>query len=158
MRYHSRHPKKEITDPAALHDVVARAKHLTLALCRKAEPYLVTVNYAFDQNRDCFYFHCATEGRKLDMLEANPQVYGQILEDLGYLVGKCDHSYRTVQFEGSAALVADPEEKLRALEMLVDALEPDPASVKARLLRDADINRVAIVRIDVSSWSGKHNP
>jgi nitroimidazol reductase NimA-like FMN-containing flavoprotein (pyridoxamine 5'-phosphate oxidase superfamily) len=153
--YHSRHPEKAITSPAELSAVVSGQKFLTLALCAENRPYLVTISHAFDAERNCFYFHCAPTGRKIDLIRANPQVYGQVLEDHGYLAGQCDHAYRTVQFDGRAELVEDAVEKLHALNLLVEALEPEPEPVKARLLKPARLDTIAVVRVTVTGWSGK---
>lgn len=153
--WHTRHPDKAITDPAELSAIVAGQKFLTLALCAEGRPYLVTLSHAFDPERNCFYFHCSPTGRKLDLIRANPQVYGQVLEDRGYVAGECEHRYRTVQFDGQAELVADPDEKLRALRLLIGRLEPEPEPVKARLLKPERLDGVAVIRVAVSGWSGK---
>ena len=153
--WHTRHPEKEITDQAEMREVVAGQKFLTLALCAESRPYLVTISHALDPERNCLYFHCSPVGRKIDLIRTNPLVYGQVLEDRGYAAGECDHHYRTVQFDGRAELVSDPEEKLHAFELLVDALEPDPEPVKEKMLSPARLEGVAIVRVTVTEWSGK---
>ncbi len=157
MNWHTRHPEKAITDQAEIQTIVAGQKFMTLALCSDNRPYLVTISHAFDPERGCLYFHCSPVGRKVDLLRANPQVYGQVLEDRGYAAGECDHRYRTVQFEGRAELVTDAEEKLRAFNLLVDALEPDPEPVKERLLKPGRMEGVAIVRVTATGWSGKQS-
>lgn len=153
--WHTRHPDRAIADPAEIARIVAGQKFLTLAMCAENEPYLVTLSHAFDAERNCFYFHCAPSGRKLDVIRANPQVYGQVLEDCGYVPGECEHRYRTIQFEGTAGLVTDPDEKLRALRLLIDRLEPEPEPVKARLLKSERLGGVAVLRVEVAGWSGK---
>jgi uncharacterized protein len=153
--WHLRHPDKEITDPAALAAVVAGQKFLTLALCAENRPYLVTISHVFDPGRNCFYFHCSPVGRKLDLIRSNPHVYGQVLEDLGYKAGECDHAYRTVQFDGVAEFVTDPGEKSAALLRLIEFLEPEPGPVKERNLKAARLEGVTIVRVTVTGWSGK---
>lgn len=153
--WHTRHPDKAVTDPAEIARIVAGRKYMTLAMCSENQPYLVTISHAFDAERNCFYFHCSPVGRKMDLIQANPHVYGQVLEDLGYVVGDCSRRYRTVQFDGRAELVSDPEEKLRAFKLLVDALEPEPGPVKDRMLAPARLEGVAIVRVTATGWSGK---
>jgi len=69
--------------------------------------------------------------------------------------GECEHKYRTVQFDGTAELVADPDEKLRALRLLIGRLEPEPEPVKARLLQPERLTGVAVIRVTVTGWSGK---
>jgi len=154
--YHQRRPELAIAQPAELLEIIQGQEHLTLALCRDHEPYLVTVNYAYDTAERCFYFHCAGEGKKIDYLKANPIVWGQVLEDGGYLAGRCDHAYRTVQFRGRAEFVEGLEEKRRALALMIERLEPDPEPVKARLLAEGRVKKVTIVRVRVLEMTGKH--
>ena len=156
-RWHTRHPDKAITDRVQLLAVVCAQKHLTLAVVSAGRPYLATVNFGFDEAVDVFYFHCSRKGRKADAIRGNPGVYGQILDDRGYLPGECDHAFATVQFEGRAEFIEGSEEKRRALALLIDHCEPDPDPVKARLLKAAGIESVGVVRVKVSSWSGKTN-
>ncbi|MFO7676499.1 MAG: pyridoxamine 5'-phosphate oxidase family protein [bacterium] len=156
-RWHTRHPDKAITDRDRLLAMVRAQKHLTLAVVSAGRPYLATVNFGFGEAADTFYFHCSRQGRKADAIRENPEVYGQVLDDRGYLPGECDHSFTTVQFEGRAEFVEDIEEKRRALALLIDHCEPDPGPVKTRLLRAAGVESVGVVRVKVSSWSGKTN-
>jgi len=153
--WHNRHPDKVIADPAEIARIIAGQKFLTLAMCAENEPYLATLSHAYDAERNCFYFHCAPTGRKLDIIRANPRVYGQVLEDCGYVAGECEHRYRTVQFEGTAAPVVDPDKKLHALRLLIERLEPTPDPVKARLLVPERLAGVAVIRVEVTGWSGK---
>jgi hypothetical protein len=43
-----------------------------LAMSDDGEPYAIPVNHAYEDGR--FTFHCATSGRKLDIIERNPNV------------------------------------------------------------------------------------
>ncbi|MHC4470000.1 MAG: pyridoxamine 5'-phosphate oxidase family protein [Planctomycetota bacterium] len=155
--YHLRLSEKEITDREEMLEIIERESHLTFAMCRGDEPYLVTVNYAFDAAEDAFYVHCATEGKKLDILEENPRVWGQVLTDDGYMQGECNHAFRSVHFGGTAEMVTDREEMLRALTLMVDHLEDDPAPVRERLVVEGKMGDVAIIRIRVEEMTGKRN-
>ena len=101
-KYHTRHPEKEITDHSEILRIVKSQKFMTIAMSKDNEPYLVTVNHAFDEEKNCFYFHCSKTGKKADFIHSNTKVWGQILEDNGYLVRQCDHAYRSVHFTGLA--------------------------------------------------------
>lgn len=157
--YHLRRSEKQIRSHAELLEIIRGHRFVTLAMCKDNEPYLVTVNYGFDEAEDCFYFHCAAQGKKIDYLRANPIVWGQVLEDRGYLAGECDHAFRTVQFRGRAEFVADPQERLRALRLLVDQLEPDPEAVWRRMQQHtAGFQGVCVVRVRVLEMTGKQGP
>lgn len=155
--YHVLRRDREIVDPDEIMDIVRRQAVLTIGMARDGVPYLVTVNYAYDASRKAFYFHSARAGKKVDYLEANPSVWCQILEDRGYLTGRCDWSYRSVHFPGTARFVRDADEARHALSLLLDKLEPDPG-VRQRLLGEADLGEVAVCRIDPGPFTGKENP
>ena len=114
--YHFHHPEKMFTDRAELLEIIGGQRLMTLAMAVDGQPYLITVNYGFDAEANCFYFHCAPEGKKLDYLRANPNVWGQVVENRGYVTGKCDHAYRSVHFAGQVDFLEDEEEKRAALD------------------------------------------
>ena len=155
--YHLRRSEKAIEDEAEIRAIIEEAEHMTLALTRGDEPYLVTVNFAFDAAESCFYFHCATEGKKLEFLAANPRVWGQVLIDDGYIDGSCDHAFRTVQFPGTAEPVVSRDEKASALMRMADQLESDPDAIRERSIDGRDLDDVLIYRIRAEGFTGKRN-
>jgi nitroimidazol reductase NimA-like FMN-containing flavoprotein (pyridoxamine 5'-phosphate oxidase superfamily) len=155
-RYHFHHPEKMFTDRAELLDVIAGQRLMTLAMAAEGRPYLVTVNYGFDPVHDCFYFHCAPEGKKIAYLRANPSVWGQVIEDHGYLIGKCDHVYRSVHFEGRVAFLEE-EKKRDALILMIRQLEPEPEPVIERLITQARLAKTAVGRLLVLEMTGKRH-
>ncbi|WEU40140.1 MAG: pyridoxamine 5'-phosphate oxidase family protein [Candidatus Odinarchaeum yellowstonii] len=153
--YHSRRPERAITDLKEILEIIKTQRYMSLALCKDNIPYLVTVTYVFDFGDYCFYFHCANTGRKIDYIRANPVVYGEILEDDGYLDGECLHAFRTVQFTGEAEIIVDEEIKRRALSMLIEKHESNPEMSKKRFMREGKIEKTAIIRIKVYEFTGK---
>lgn len=154
-KYHNRRPEKVINDQTEMLAIIREQKFLTFALAKDNEPYIVTVNYAYDEAANCFYFHAAKAGKKIDYLNANPTVWGQILEDQGYLQGECNHAYRTVQFKGQAELITNLEEQRHALHMMIDRLEATPEPMKKQFIEESAFKNVAIYRIKVEGFSGK---
>ncbi len=153
--YHMRRSEKKIKNQEEIIDIINSQKYLTMAMSKDDEPYLVTLNYAFDEREMKFYFHCAKEGKKIDYLKENNKVYGQILDDLGYCEGRCDHSYRSVQFNGVVSFLDDEEEKREALCLMVEQLEEEPEKVIGRMVEKADMGGVKVGQIKVENVSGK---
>ncbi len=156
--YHLRRPEQAIADPAEMQAIIESQKYMTLALCRENEPYLVTVNYAYDADERCFFLHCAPRGKKMDYWRANPVVWGQVMSDDGYCDGECNHAYRSVHFRGLVEFVEEREAKKQALYRLIDRLESDPGATRQRLVNDRSVDCVAVVRVRVVEMSGKRNP
>ncbi len=155
QKYHLRRHDKEFKEQSALDRILRSTRYITLSMCMDDEPYLVTLNHGFDQERGCLYFHCAPKGKKLDILRANPRVWGMAVEDLGYLDGKCDHAYRSVMFGGSVFFLSEVEEKRRALEIMIHQQESDPEKVILEQLKPGAIRAVTIGRIDIEEMTGK---
>jgi uncharacterized protein len=156
--YHQRRPEKTITDEGEILDIIDGQAFMTLAMSKDNEPYLVTVNYAFDAAQRCFYFHCAPTGKKLDFLRANPLVWGQVIEDRGYLDGECNHAFASVYFRGHVTFLETEEEKRRALGAMIDHLESDPEAVKQRLLKTDSMAKTVLARVQVEEMTAKNNP
>ena len=135
--------------------ILESAKYVTVAMSVNDEPYLVTLSHGYDREENCIYFHCAQEGKKIDILKENDTVWGQALEDHGYADGSCDHLYATTQFKGRVTFLRDSKEKRHALSIMIHQLESDPQKVTEEQVTEDSVERVNIGRIDISYMSGK---
>ncbi len=150
-----RRKEKEITDGTEMIEILRKAQHITVAMCREKEPYLVTLSHGYDEEQGCIYFHCAMEGKKIDILKQNSVVWGQALIDLGYVQGACDHLYATTQFRGKVAFINDNAEKEHALRVMIRDIDDDPDKVISEQITEKSVKRVNIGRIDIDYMSGK---
>ena len=91
MSFHLRRKDREIADHDVLKRVLKSTKYLTMALCMNNEPYLVSLSHGYDESRNCLYFHCASEGKKLVYMTANSKVWGQAVQDYG-VTDDCDYA------------------------------------------------------------------
>lgn len=150
-----RRKEKAIREEHEMHSILRTAKYVTIAMCSNNEPYLVTLSHGYDSQDNCIYFHCAEEGKKLDILRENTNIWGQAVLDHGYATGKCDHLYVSVHFKGHVTFITDIEEKRKALTVMVNQLEPDPSHVIDEQFTIKSLKRVNIGRIDIDYMSGK---
>jgi uncharacterized protein len=156
--YHQRRPEKAITIRTEMLDIIDGQAIMTLAMCKENEPYLVTVDYAFDPSCDCFYFHCGRAGKKMDYLRVNPVVWGQVIEDIGYVDGECDHAFRSVHFRGRVTFLDSAGDKRKAVYLMIDHLESDPDTVKARFAKPDALDDVVIAQVHVEEMTAKEGP
>jgi nitroimidazol reductase NimA-like FMN-containing flavoprotein (pyridoxamine 5'-phosphate oxidase superfamily) len=152
-----RRKEKRIEDIAAIKNILKSTRYITLAMCHNNQPYLVTLSHGYDDEKNCLYFHCAGQGKKLDILKANNTVWGQAIIDLGYVPGKCDHLYQSVHFRGEVFFLEDSQEMKQALEVMIRQLEKYPGKVMAEQLGEASIRKVVIGRIDLKEMWGKQS-
>jgi len=150
-----RRKDKAVTDIREMREILRTAQYVTLAMCLNDEPYLVSLSHGYDEERNCIYFHCAKEGKKIDILKANNLVWGQALVDHGYVQGACDHLYATTQFRGRVTFAEDIEEKEHALRLMIESLDDNPEEIIEKQLAPESIQRAKIGRIDIDHLSGK---
>ncbi|MBN1244588.1 pyridoxamine 5'-phosphate oxidase family protein [Candidatus Bathyarchaeota archaeon] len=153
MSFHVRRKDREITDSDALKKVLKSTKYVTVALCRGNEPYLVSLSHGYDETRNCLYFHCADEGKKLVYLKANSKVWGQAVLDYG-VTDECDYAYTSVHFKGTGSLIDDLSEKQHAIEVLVRQLSENPEEKLAKI-KPEKLAKTTMGRIDIDYMSGK---
>ncbi len=146
---------KEITKIDEIKNILKKTKHVTIAMCVNNEPYLATLSHGYDEQKNCIYFHCATEGKKITILQANNHVWGQALIDRGYVQGACDQLYTTAQFSGRVTFVEDITEKDHALRIMIRQLDEHPEELIKKQLLPQSIQKVRIGRIDIDCLSGK---
>ena len=73
-----RRKEKAITDLAVMDDIIRSSQFITIAMSDENEPYLVTLSHGYDAKNKCIYFHCAKEGKKLDIKQLNEEDPGML--------------------------------------------------------------------------------
>ena len=150
-----RRKEKAIESKEEMIAILEKCKYITIAMCEGNMPYIVTLSHGYDREKNCIYFHCAREGKKVDILSKHSTVWGQAIEDHGYAEGACDHLYATTQFKGTVTFIEDVKEKEHALGIMINSLEPDPQAVIIEQITEKSVQRVHIGRIDIEYMSGK---
>lgn len=121
----------EIKDMEVIEEILGRARVGRLATFGADDfPYITPVNYVW-WNRSV-YFHCAHQGEKIDNITRNNKVCFEIDIPLSYLGLDYDRSrptcqvhqfYHCVIIRGRAEIVSDVQEKIAALNALVEVHE-----------------------------------
>lgn len=88
-----------------------------LGLAANGEVYVVPLNYAYVDGT--ILFHCAVEGKKLDLIRANPQVCFEVSNMVGeptpHGPQSCDSPFRSVICWGTARYIDDLDERIAVL-------------------------------------------
>jgi len=153
MSFHVRRKDREITDAKELRQVLKCTKYVTVALCMEDEPYLVSLSHGYDEAKNCLYFHCAPEGKKLIYQKANNKVWGQAVLDFG-VTDECDYAYTSVHFSGKMRLIGDLKEKQHAIEVLVRQVSLNPEAKLAKIKLEK-LEKTTMGRIDIDYMTGK---
>ena len=149
----------QITDEAQILEILDKSKVLHLGLAVNNEPYVVPMNYgyAMEDGKLTLYLHSAVQGKKLDMIRANPNVFFEMDCDRMPFEGKvpCQYGlvYSSIMGRGTARVLEDVEEKMKAMTLLMKTQAGKDFTFNERL-----VSIVAVIRVDVSEYTAKHRP
>ena len=151
--------ERQVTDPDQIKHILDTGMILHLGLAVDNEPYVVPMNYGYttQEGKLVLYLHSALQGKKLDMIRANPRVFFEIDCDLLPFEGDkpCQYglAYSSLMGKGVARIVEDVEEKERAMSVLMQTQTGKDFAFNDRL-----VSIVAVIRIDVEEYTAKHRP
>jgi len=122
-----RKQNREIAQRSGILDVLEQAQVCRVALnTPEGGPYIVPLNYGYRLDEDgvlTLYFHCANEGRKLDLIRADGRCGFQLdcAHELRQGQTACDFTFyfQSIIGSGDIALVADEDERMRGLDALM---------------------------------------
>jgi len=151
-----RRKEREITDIDEISSIIVRSDVCRIALSDNNIPYIVTMNFGYaggDEKR--LFFHCAKEGKKLEIIRKNKFVCFEFDTDHQLYKGEnaCDFgmSYRSVVGWGNIEIITDEEEKKRGLDYIMSHYsdEVDFSFNKSVL------DRTIILCLEISEMKGK---
>ena len=157
-----RRKDREIKNISVIYGILDKLEYGHLALCDGGKPYGITMNFGHEvvDGVLTLYFHAAQEGRKMDCIRRNPSAYFFAETGTQFHEGEKNGQkywtmfYSSVAAEGTVERIDDLEEKYHALKLLMKHFIGDqPFEVP-----EAVVRHTAILKMTVSSISGKQNP
>lgn len=151
-----RRKEKEIKDISEIEDVISSSDVCRIAFANDNVPYIVTMNFGYSGgDNKKLYFHCARDGKKLEMIKKNNYVCFEFDTDHDLLGGKtaCGFgmSYRSVVGWGKIEIIAEDEEKKKGLNHLMSHY-----SDRDDFLYEKEIlDKVTVLRLDIAEMKGK---
>jgi len=155
-----RRKEREITDINEKLALLDKCKVGRLGVSLHDEPYIIPLNfgYSFANNTLTLYFHSAIEGKKIDILRANPKACFEIdtNHELIESNNACGYSfhYASLICFGNINFITEKEEKIFALNAL---MRHQTGQDRDFTFSDADIEAVLTYKFTVSEFTGKHN-
>ena len=107
-----RRTEREVLDLEFMHQVLQDAQEIYIAMNSGEAPYVLPVNYVF--HKGCIFFHCALEGRKLDLLQTDSRIGFSTAVDIR--IEKTTTRYRCVCGSGTVEIINDPIRKNEVLK------------------------------------------
>jgi len=148
-----RRKEREITDRGLIDAIISKAQVCRIGLCDRGLPYVVPVTFGHKDNR--LFIHSAAHGRKMEIIRANNNVCFEVEADVEMVPAEkaCDWTvrYYSVIGVGTASIVEDREEKARGLDIIMEHY----SHIQHHDYPEAILNKLAIIRIDITSLTGK---
>lgn len=115
-------------------------------------PYTVPVSFVYEDGN--IYFHCATEGHKLDAIRKEPKVSFCVTSQDQVIAEDFNTLYKSVIVFGKAEILGDCEAKRNALEAILKKYSSGYIEKGKQYIAEEWENCVA-VRIAIEHMTGK---
>jgi hypothetical protein len=150
-----RRSEREIASRAEIDEIIAGSQVCRVAFAVNGEAYIVPLSFGYDGS--ALYFHTAREGKKIECIEANPEVCFELERNVRLLADTpepCSWSFafESVIGHGAVTELVSPEEKSAGLSLIIrhygggDSQSPLPSPGTLR-----------VWRLDVRSVTGKRS-
>lgn len=156
-----RRKDREITDRVEMLNILQKCDVCYVAFADENTPYVVPMNFGMteQEGRVALWFHCASEGHKLEMLARNSHVAfsvstGHVLEweDSGH----CTMRYESVCGSGEMHIVQG-EEKITGIDAVMCHYRPASSQQRKSQYSAELLNRTTILKLEIEEMTGKHS-
>lgn len=151
-----RRKDREVTRREDLLSMMARFKVCRLGLWDGREVYVVPLNFGYEERDGSvdLFFHCAREGRKLDILKFHPdaafEMDGDYLLVEGNAPCRYSYAYGSVMGRGIVEVLQEEGEKMHALSRIMLH-----QTGRKAVFTPAMVRSVCVLRLRAASISGK---
>lgn len=152
-----RRKDREIKDFEKMLDIVKLCDCCRMGLVDKDEAYIVPMNFGYEEQGGniVLYFHCAKEGRKLDLISKQEAAVFEMDSGHKLMEGEsaCHFSYlySCVMGKGKIEILKDNGAKLHGLQKIMEHY-----SGKADWeFREEAVDRIEVLKLSVTEWSCK---
>lgn len=149
-----RKEQREVKEFEKIVDIIDKCQVVRLGLMGREYPYIVPLTFGYEayDGSLCVYFHCATEGKKIDLINANNRVCLEWDILHGYV--ETGHSvtadYESVMAFGRAYR-CEGDEKVKGIRLLLEHTNYTSYSAE----ECAALPIVAVYKVEIEGITGK---
>ncbi|MCB2195644.1 MAG: pyridoxamine 5'-phosphate oxidase family protein [Bacteroidetes bacterium] len=139
-----------------IEEIIKKSDVCRIAMVDGNLPYMVTMNFGYKAgNPACLFFHCANEGRKLDIIKKNNIVCFQmdIEHELITADKACGYTmnFKSIVGYGQIDIVDNREEKIEGLNLIMKQYTGKDAYDYNNNMLD----KTTILKLEIDSISAK---
>ncbi|MEA1970620.1 MAG: pyridoxamine 5'-phosphate oxidase family protein [Thermodesulfobacteriota bacterium] len=147
-----RRKDRKINNVKDIEEIIYRADICRLAMCEGDCPYIVPLCFGYESGK--LYFHSASQGRKLELLNNNRNVCFEMDVDQELVPEeipcKWGFRYRSVVGFGKASFIRDLESKREALRIIMRSY-----SERVFDFTERELAGITMIKVDVEDMKGK---
>lgn len=154
-----RRKDRTIKDINTIKEIVSKCQVVRVAMCKDNVPYLVPLNYGYefsDKGELILYCNCSTIGKKLDILEENPNVFIEI-DNKKHIIENdtsCDHDfeYYSIMSAGRVEFVHNIYDKIHGLNKITGNYTSKNSTNE---FKNEALNKIFLLKITCTNLSAK---
>lgn len=150
-----RRKEREVTEIEEIEEIINKSDVCRIAFSDGNMPYIVTMNFGYEGNPGRLYFHCATEGKKIDMIRRNSYVCFEMDTDHQLYGGNgaCDWgmNYKSVVGYGNISVLNEMEARKTGMASIMDHY----THRKEYEFDNEVFGRTVILMLEITEMTGK---
>ena len=151
MEHYMRRKNQELPPDETI-AILKKATSGVLSLCGKdGFPYAVPMSFAYQDGK--IYFHCASQGHKLALIEENDRFSFCVIDRDEIVPEQFTTYFRSAILFGKARKVTEEKEKLSALHLLADKYSPGIPGREEEI--QSAFHRVTVIALEIERMTGK---
>jgi nitroimidazol reductase NimA-like FMN-containing flavoprotein (pyridoxamine 5'-phosphate oxidase superfamily) len=150
-----RRKDREVTDKIVIEEILAKSEICRIAIQDNGYPYIVPLNYGYCDN--ALYFHCAKEGKKIDLIRLNNKVGFEIenFSRINKSEQPCKWSmhYLSLIGTGEIEIIEDTADKKKGLDIIMNHYGKTTANEYV----ESHVNNIVILKLNIKELTAKGN-
>ena len=153
--------EKEVKSHDEILEIINNCDRCRLGFSENGMPYIVPMNYGFTYSGGqlTLFFHCAGEGRKMDIIKQNPVVCFEMDCDYHLNPGE-DNGGNKVKYEsiigtGTIRVVGDHNEKKKILGNMMKKFRRYNPLYRPNPLTDDRVRGVTVLKLKADEFKAK---
>ena len=137
-------------------EILQKAQVCRIALQGLEYPYIIPMNFGFTERAGIIlYFHCAREGKKLELIRDNNKACFEVETDVEIVPGDgaCGWTtkYKSIMGNGVIDIIDDEEEKRKGLDIIMNHY----TGGNEFIFNEESIKKTCVLRLTVNQISAK---
>lgn len=149
-----RRAEKEIQDKKSINEILSSALICRVGFSDDEYPYIVPMNYGFSNH--ALYFHCALDGKKIELIKQNNKVCFEIEKSHEIIPDdvscKWTTKYQSIIGFGEIEIVNSTGEKKKGLDIIMTQ-----HGKKNNAYNENAIKKVNVLKLQIKRLTGKQS-